>query len=175
MCSPTAGLPPAPEPRRGGRPRAGARVPKRPWRGRGREGPSPEAPAPAENRLRWPPREDWTRAPAAFVRFLSVRSPFLLGFPDWPPPKGPRLGFSRVALWGQRGRSTQSVLGGGGSPQAPLFLCPRTRPPSAHPGLALPLQRRELCRVKIALLKINMLSVCHLVRSVWGKESLSFD
>lgn len=151
------GLPPAPSRGRGREGlRAGARVPKRPWR-RGRAGGGgqgvPEAPAPAENR--------WGAALTA-AGGLDPRAGHICHFLIcvFTPPSSLafRIGHrprdrdsASVGLpFGGRGRSTQSIWGGrGGSrPQGPLYLLPaRPRPP--RPGLPAPalgralLQRRE--------------------------------
>lgn len=158
MCLQLArGLPPAPSRGRGREGlRAGARVPKRPWRRR-REGgvgrASPKLPPRLRTggELRWPPREDWTRAPATFVIFLSVRSLLL---PPWlsglATAQGTETQFQSGRPLGGGGRLTQSILGGRGEVRVrrvPFSSCPRPRPP--RPGLPAPalcralLQRRE--------------------------------
>lgn len=163
MCLQLArGLPPAPSRGRGREgPRAGARVPKRPWRGRGEGRASPKLPPRLRTggELRWPPREDWTRAPAAFVRFLSVRSLLPPRLSGLAAAQGTQTLFQSGRPLGAEGEVDPVGFGGeGGSrPQAPLFLLPaHPRPP--RPRLPAPalgrglLQRRERKPwVKIAL------------------------
>lgn len=184
MCLQLArGLPPAPSRGRGREgPRAGARVPKRPWRGRGEGRASPKLPPRLRTggELRWPPREDWTRAPAAFVRFLSVRSLLPPRLSGLAAAQGTETLFQSGRPLGAEGEVDPVGFGGEGgfASSGSAFPLARAPPPAEAqaPGSGsrpwAPAAPRTKAVGRNRPLKINMLSVCHLVRSVWGKESI---
>ena len=151
MCLQLArGLPPAPSRGRGREgPRAGARVPKRPWRGRGGKG-FPEAPAPAEDR--------WGAALAAaggldpragricqvLVRALTPPSSSAFRIGRRP---GDRDSVSVGSPFGGRGGGRPSRFGGGRGVRVlrlRFSSCPRA-PARRGPGSRLQLSAVRSC------------------------------